>query len=338
MKPGLFIAVTALAVATGCAPAPDPASPGLRQTRMMMGTVVTIEAVGGKTDVLEEALTDAWSEMARLEAMFSRYASTSEVSRINSAIPGRPVAVSPATIQLLSRARRIGELTEGGFDITLGPLLELWGFHSSGAGRIPSREEIKKSLASTGWSTFTVNEDDKTVTVLAEGVELDLSGMAKGFIADRGAETLRRAGIPAGLVNAGGDITCWGEKPGGGPWRIGLEDPRREGELLLVLEATEGGVATSGDYRNFFIHHRRRYSHIVDPRNGRPADTGVIEVSVRAPDCATADGLATGIFVLGRKEGLALLERLPDTEGVIVTLEEGEPFPWRSSGLENGTQ
>ncbi len=303
-----------------------------RETRMLMGTVVSVEATGAGD--VSGAVAAAFSEMARMEKIFNRYDPESELSRLNTLGPGRTVPVSPELLAALSAARRMGQATSGAFDITVGPLLELWGFFPRPGENVPAPEEIAAARERIGWDKIALDPDAGTLTKLAAGVELDLGGIAKGWIADRGLVQLRARGMKSGLINAGGDISCLGEHPGGGAWRIGVEDPRREGKLLLVLEVRDGAIATSGDYRNFFIRSRRRYSHIMDPRTAAPSSSGVIEVSVLAEDCATADGLATGIFVLGAEAGIALLDSLPGVEGLIVTEQEGEIGVHFSRGLE----
>lgn len=303
----------------------------LRETRLLMGTTVTVEA-SGEGDV-SGAVAAAFSEMGRLEKIFSRYDPESELSRLNALGPGRAVPVSPEMSAALSVARRMGRATSGAFDITVGPLLELWGFFPGPGENVPVPEEIAAARARIGWDKIALDPAAGTLTKLAAGVELDLGGIVKGWIADRGLLQLRARGMKSGLINAGGDIACLGERPGGGAWRIGVEDPRREGKLLLTLEVRDGAVATSGDYRNFFIRSRRRYSHIMDPRTAAPSLSGVVEVSVLAENCATADGLATGIFVLGAEAGIALLDSLPGVEGLIVTEREGEIGVHLSRGL-----
>ncbi|HOO77416.1 MAG TPA: FAD:protein FMN transferase [bacterium] len=332
MKTATAAAIASLTLlSAGCG---RESAPLLKETRFLMGTVVSVEAEAHDEAETRRALEAAWAEMSGLEQVFSRWRPESELNRIREAPPGTPTPLSPVMLEVLLKARELGRLTGGAFDPTVGPLLSLWGFFPEGGGTVPGKDAIADARNLTGWDKLRVDPEAGTATLLASGVELDLAGVAKGFIADRGAAALVRAGAVRGLVNAGGDIACFGGSPDGGPWRIGLEDPRHPGAILTVLRCAEGGIATSGDYRNYFIRSRKRYSHIIDPRTGAPADAGVVEASVTAPDCATADGLATGLFVLGPGPGISLLDRLPGVEGIIVTEGEEGLLIWRSSGLE----
>jgi len=161
-------------------------------------------------------------------------------------------------------------------------------------------------------------------------MKLDLGGIAKGFIVDRALSLLEGKDVQAAFLNAGGDIKVLGTKPDGSKWRVGIRDPHKKNEVKAVLLLDKGAVATSGDYERFFEQNGVRYHHIIDPKTGYPA-RGLSSVTVVAPNCLTADALSTAIFVLGLSEGLALLEKLPEVEGVFIT-EEGELF--YSSGLE----
>ena len=295
-----------------------------KETRMLMGTIVSIEMVVGSSGVANGIMDKVWAEAERLERVFSRYLPESEISLINREAFYRPVPVSDEMMNVLSRAADISRLTDGAFDISVGPLMKIWGFFPEREGRIPSEAELAACLARVGWQAIELNQSERTVHFLKPGLEIDLGALAKGYVVDRLTALLIEEGIENALVNAGGDIYCLGEYPGGGNWRIGLEHPRDEDEILTVLELKNRAVATSGDYRNYFIRSRLRYSHIIDPETGRPSQSKVVEVSVMAPDCLTADGLATAMFVMGADKGINLLKKIDDVDGVIVTEEAGE--------------
>jgi len=295
-----------------------------KETRMLMGTMVSVEIVGNSSEAVALITEKVWAEAARLESVFSRYRPDSEISRINREAGKHPVPVSDEMIKVLSRAEDISRITEGAFDISVGPLMEIWGFFPQRKGRVPSDEEVASSMARVGWQAIELDRPAGTIQFAKMGMEIDLGALAKGYVVDRLVELLRKEGIDSAMVNAGGDIYCLGDNPGGRNWRIGIEHPRDEGEILTVLELKNRAVATSGDYRNYFIKSRLRYSHIIDPRTGRPARSKVVEVSVMAPDCMTADALATSMFVIGASNGINLLKEIEDVDGVIVTKEEDD--------------
>ena len=291
---------------------------------MLMGTMVSVEIVTNSSGVTSGRMEKVWAEAERLERVFSRYLPDSEISLINREAGHRPVPISDEMMDVLSRAEDISRITQGAFDVSVGPLMKIWGFFPERKGRVPAEDELADCIARVGWRAIELNRSERTVYFLKPGVEIDLGALAKGYVVDRIVELLVEEGIENGLVNAGGDIYCLGEYPGGRSWRIGLEHPRDEDEILTVLELKNRAVATSGDYRNYFIRSRLRYPHIIDPRTGRPSRSKVVEVSVMAPDCLTADGLATAMFVMGADRGINLLKQIEDVDGVIVTEEEGE--------------
>ncbi|MEA1928459.1 MAG: FAD:protein FMN transferase, partial [Candidatus Auribacterota bacterium] len=295
-----------------------------KETRMFMGTIVSIEVVESSSRAATEIMNKVWDEAERLERVFSRYLPDSEISRINREAGKRPVPVSDEMLEVLIRAEEISRITEGAFDISVGPLMEIWGFFPDRKGEVPSEGELADVMARVGWRSIELDRSDQTVHFMKPGMDIDLAAIAKGFIVDQLVSLLVREGIESALVNAGGDIYCLGEYPGRGLWRIGVEHPREEGEVLTVLELKDRAVATSGDYRNYFIRKKKRYSHIIDPRTGEPSRSEVAGVSIMAQDCVTADGLATAMFVLGADRGISLLRRIEDVEGIIITEENGE--------------
>lgn len=294
-----------------------------KETRMLLGTMVSIE-VDSSPGGAAEIISGVWDEAERLERIFSRYIPESEINRINREAGGKPVPVSEEMLEVLIRAEEVSRITEGAFDISVGPLMEIWGFFPDREGEVPSGGELADTMDRVGWESIKLDRPGKKVHFEKPGMEIDLAAIAKGYIVDRLVARLVEEGVESALVNAGGDIYCLGEYPGRGYWRIGMEHPREEGEVLTVLELKDRAVATSGDYRNYFIREQVRYSHIIDPRTGRPSQSKVTGVSIMAPDCLTADGLATAMFVMGVEKGFSLLRRIDDVDGIIITEENDE--------------
>lgn len=294
----------------------------IKETRLLMGTAVSVEIITGAPETQPEIVEKLWAEAERLEKIFSLYITESEISRINREAGRHPVSVSREMMEVLQRAEEIGRITGGAFDISIGPLMRIWGFFPEREGRIPTSLEIEKIMAQVGWRLIELDRSAETILLLKPGMEIDLGALAKGYVVDKLVKILRQEGIRRALVNAGGDIFCLGDSPGGQDWKIGMEHPRDEGDILKVFKVKNRAIATSGDYRNYFIRSNLRYSHIIDPHTGFPSNSKVVEVSVMAPDCMTADALATAMFVMGAEKGIELLNTLEEVEGIIVTEEE----------------
>ena len=251
-----------------------------------------------------------------LENRFSTYRENSEISRFN-AHPGQDwFSVSPAFLDVLRHGIAISELSGGAFDMTVSPLVELWGFGAGGhSGRVPPREAIDRLLPATGYTLLELRETPPAVRRTHPGVQLDFSAIAKGYAVDEIWRLLAEEGLSAYTVEIGGEVRTRGRRADGRDWSIGIVNPVGAG----VAEATrlrDAAIATSGDYRNFFEYEGRRYSHTIDPRTGWPVSHDLTAVSVVNSTAATADALATALLVLGSAAGLELAER----EGIAARL------------------
>ncbi|SHJ51684.1 thiamine biosynthesis lipoprotein [Malonomonas rubra DSM 5091] len=300
-----------------------PGEQQLSRTALVMGTLVEIKAFGDDEEQLDSAISKAFAEMTRLEALLSSHQPKSEISRLSNSAD--EFVASPETIELISLGRKIAERSNGAFDMTLGALKKLWAIESENP-QVPSEEQIAVALQGVGPEALQL--DGNRVRKKLPGLQVDLGGIAKGYAVDRALALLRAAGITSASVNAGGDIALLGDHDGR-PWRIGIQHPRKSGELLAALELSDRAVVSSGDYERFFEQDGIRYHHIFDPRSGQPARL-CQSVTVVAADAASADALATAAFVLGPEEGLQLLEQLPDVEGLIIANNGKE---WQTSGL-----
>lgn len=288
-------------------------------TEFLMDTVVKSVVFTRETRQGQRALEAAYREMFRLESLLDRHLPTSEVSQVNLAAGREPVPVSAETLSVISRGLDFGVLTGGAFDITVAPLLRLWGF-GDGEGRLPPQERLEAAVELVDFRQVVADGVAGSVYLRQSGAEMDLGGIAKGFIVDRATEVLLQAGVTSASVDAGGDIRVIGSKPDGSAWRIGVRHPRERRKILAVLELRDSAVVTSGDYERYFMVAGTRYHHLLDPRTGRPA-RGLTSVTVVAPDAVTADALSTAVFVLGRDRGLALIESWPGVEAILVTEE-----------------
>jgi len=226
---------------------------------------------------------------------------------------------------LLEESVLLSELTKGSFDITIYPLWKIWKFEGESV-EMPDEEEIEKELQLVNYKNIII--ENGKIKFIKRGIGIDLGGIAKGYAVDAAIKVLKDKNINSAIVNAGGDMYVLGRKQGK-PWRIGIRHPRREGEILGTIKVEDKAIVTSGDYERFFFSGGKKYHHIINPKTGYPADE-CQSVTIVAKEATFADGLATGIFVLGPEEGMALIESLEGVEGVIVN-KEGEVSV--SSGL-----
>ena len=225
----------------------------------------------------------------------------SELSRLNARAAGEPVVVSPDLFRVIAKAREIADRTEGSFDITIRPLADLWGFIWK-EYRLPADEELKAVLPRVNFRLVQLDAEKCTVHFLGPGVSLDLGGIAKGYAVDCAMEKLLSIGVTNAMVKAGGDLRVIGVPPGKTHWIVQLEDPRKEGRRTKV-PLRDAALSTSGDYENYFEIDGVRYSHILNPRNGRPVE-GIAACTVIAPTCMESDAMATACFVYGVEKSL----------------------------------
>jgi thiamine biosynthesis lipoprotein len=279
-----------------------------------MGTVVEITLVAEEQDTAQKAALQAFQEIRRIEYLMSPWIESSDINRINRSAGDDGVKVSPETMEVLKMAQEVSKLSEGGFDITVGPLVQLWRKAREG-GKPPEMEEVKETLNLVNFRNLKTHYGGK-VSLKKKGMTIDLGGIAKGYAVDRAFELLKGLGYRSFLVNAGGDLRVEGSKPEG-PWSIGIQHPRDPEKMMARISISNTAVATSGDYETFFIHQGKRYHHILNPRNGFPAE-GCQSVTVLHNEGATADALATAIFVLGPEKGYALCQRLEGVDCLIV--------------------
>jgi FAD:protein FMN transferase len=258
-------------------------------------------------------------EFDRLDASMSVWRPDSEVLRINAAAGVRAVAVGADVRGALRVARQVSEWTEGRFDVTFGPLAEVWKFDRQNEDRtVPSAEAIRERLPLVDYRQIEIDDSAGTVFLRRTGMRVHLGGIGKGYAVERAVGILRRAGFADFMIQAGGDLYAAG-RTDGRPWRLGINDPRgADGKIFATVDVTDATFSTSGDYARSFMKDGVRYHHIIDPSTGQPA-RGCRSVTIVADSPALADGLSTGVFLLGPAAGMALIERLPRVEGVIVS-------------------
>lgn len=309
---GIFFLVFILA---GCGQGPL-----VRETRALMDTFCEISCYGGNKDAAVSAIDSAFKEMERIEKVFSRFNENSEVSKINAMAGLEKIIVTKEVFSLTERSVYYSGISDGAFDITVAPLMEIWGFvrrHKS----IPDRGAIQNALESVGYKNIELDPKGLSIKFLNKKTKIDFGGIAKGYAVDRAKDTLAAHGIKNGLINLGGNIFALGSAPAEKKWKIGVEDPRNKGKLLHSFELTDMAISTSGNYERFFEIGVKRYSHIINPVTGEPCQ-GIISVTVMADSAEEADALSTAIFVMGEEKGLNLAKSIKGIK-VLMLKEDG---------------
>jgi len=293
-----------------------------------MDTFCTITVVSPSKEKAREAIDAGFAEIKKLDILLNYFSPDSEITAINKAAGEKPVKVSRETLEIIKKSIDISIATRGAFDITIAPVVKLWNFSDNNRNpSIPPSDAIEKAIKSVNYRKININNKTSEV-YLEEGMELDLGGIAKGYAADRAVNAIKAKGIKAALVAVAGDIRGYGLSTSGEAWKVGIQNPRPESEserpwedIFASIGLMNMAISTSGDYQRFFIKDGKRFHHILDPETGFPANSGLISVSVIAPEGYISDSLSTAVFVLGVDKGLKLLETM-HLEGVLVDIHK----------------
>ena len=260
----------------------------------------------------EEDFTAAFNEIRRIEKLMDVHNPESEISRINRLGSKETIKISKELFEVLKEALKYSRLTSGAFDVSICPLSHLWG-EKGKLKEVPEVEEIEKILPLVNYRNIILDERNQTVEFEREGMAIDLGGVTKGYALDCAIIVLEKRGVKEALINAGGDIKVIGKKD----WKIGLQHPRKENEVLAVIKLKNRAIATSGDYQRYFIKEGKRYHHIVNPKTGYPA-IECMSVTIIGSSAIQTDILATGVFILGSEKGMELIRLVEDVEGIII--------------------
>ncbi len=299
--------------------------------RVVMGTFSRVVVIAKSQRTAKRCIDAAFDVQNRIELLMSDYRDDSELSKVNRLAAQGPVAVSEMTFEILQKAVHFSKLSDGAFDVTVGPLVDLW--HKAGEADVPPTEEaLAEARRKVGYEKLILDEKNRTVRFAVEGMRVDLGGIGKGYAADKAVEAIKERGALGGMVAVAGDIRCFGRPPRGQEqWRIGVQDPNvarddlGPSKPLLILALKSEGVSTSGDYRRFVRVRGRKQSHIMDPGTGKGANR-LVSDTIIAPDATTSDALSTAVNVLGLEKGLALVERIAGTEAILIPAgKEAQP-------------
>lgn len=289
----------------------------LTSTEYAMGTYVQQTVYGANK---EDAAKGAANAVQSLENLISWRVETSDVARLNDAAGTDWIAIEPETADLLARALDVAERSNGAFDPTILPVSSLWDFGGENQ-HLPSQAEIEEYRGFVGYHNLRVDLDAAQASLKIHGAALDLGGIGKGAACDAAVQAYEEAGAQAGIIAVGGSIGVYGDKPDGSLWRLAVRDPNssddQAGEMGL-LDLASGYVSTSGSYEKTFTENGKTYHHLLDPRTGYPAESGLVSVTVTSNSGALSDALATAVFVLGEEKGMALLEEY-GAGGILIT-------------------
>lgn len=326
----LLLSSVALILVSACQPAPSE----VHLTGPTMGTTYNIKYWSESELVPAEIQTKVDAELVYINKLMSTYDPTSELSLLNQTKGTEPFPLSAATLKVMKEAVNIAGLSNGYLDITVGPLVNLWGFGPKAKPEvIPSDAEIAETKKLVGFDKLVLTET--SVARLHPDMYIDLSTVAKGYGVDRVAEIMESFGISDYLVEIGGEMRVAGNKSNGQQWRIAIEKPvTTERAVQEVISVGNNAIATSGDYRNYYEENGLRYSHLIDPKTGKPIQHNLVSVTVVHPSCLSADGFATAIAVMGKEAGLnmALQNGLAV---LLITRENGEFKEYTTPGFDS---
>lgn len=273
-----------------------------------MDTYMTLRTYGGNDEILKLAE----NEIHRIEDLLKRSNESGEIYKINNA---EKTTVSDDTANLLKTTLQICEKTDGAFDITIAPIMDLWGFYTKDF-YVPNDNELSEKLKNVNYKDISIDGNTVKNPTLKQ---VDLGGIAKGFTSDRLMELFKENGISSALVSLGGNVQAMGVKPDGKPWTVAIQDPFDESKYAGTLKIQNMAVITSGGYQRYFTENNQTYHHIIDPSTGKPANNGLASVSIVCKDGTMADGLSTSLFVMGLDDAIKFWRENSSFDAVFIT-------------------
>lgn len=302
-----------------------------KRTLKLMGSRFEITVVAKDSAKAGSYIDLAVNEITRIDKLISSWDANSQTSEINRNAGIQPVKVDKELYELVERAIGISKLTDGAFDMSYAAMDNVWKFDGS-ITTMPAEAEIKSLLEKVGYQNIILDKEKQTVFLKLKGMKIGFGAIGKGYAADKAKQLLIAKGVVAGIINASGDMNTWGKRPNGEDWTVAITNPFNKKNACALLPISDGAVVTSGNYEKYIILEGKRYSHIIDPRTGRPA-RGIVSATVFAPKAELADALATSIFVMGVDVGLDRINQLPKVECVIID-EQGNIHSSKNIKLE----
>lgn len=287
-----------------------------KRTVKLMGSRFDITISAKSATDAEAYIDSAIIEIERIENVISEWREETLVSEINRNAGIKPVKVTPELYGLTERALQFSKMTDGAFDISFASMDKIWKYDGSMTS-VPSEEAVKKSVQKVGYKNIILDKKNSTIFLKLPGMKIGFGSIGKGYAADKTKELMISKGVPAGIINASGDMNTWGKQPDGKEWTIGITNPMNQNKVFATFPLSGNAVVTSGDYEKFVILEGKKYSHIIDPRTGYPA-RGISSVTVFASSAELANGFSTSIMVMGKEAGLNLINQIPGMSCVIV--------------------
>jgi len=295
----------------------------------MLDTIIKIEAFGPNAS---SSIDEVFARIGDIESKMTVNADSSEIIEVNKRAGKESYKVSPDTFYVVKKGLEYSRLSQGKFDITIGPSVKLWGIGTDKA-RIPRPDEIEKALELVDYTQVLLDEKSNSIFLKKEGMALDLGAIAKGYAADEAARILRENGVKSGLIDLGGNIYALGKKPDGKLWKIGVQNPfEPRGSSFATLEVADKTLVTSGIYERYFEENGKRYHHILDTATGFPVENGLASVTIISESSIDADAMSTMVFSMGLDLGTKFIERQKGIEAIFVTTDRKV---YATSGVKN---
>lgn len=297
----------------------------VERTFPVMGTIAQYKLYGDKK-LVEQAADKVRDSFLEVEKLCNIFDEQSEISRLNRTAADRPFKCTPLLWTVLMEAERAYKLSDGAFDITARPLMQLWGFYRKRGDSLPTVTEIAKALKNIGMNKVIFDKSARTVKFTQPGISFDLGGVAKGFAVDQAVSAVKKLGITSGIINLAGNMYCFPQPfPKRKAYRIGIKNPLHKESLCGYVDLLDGSLSTSGDYERYVTIKGKRYAHIMDVRTGRPI-TKIFSVTVITPSACVADYLSTSIFINGKDFAEQICKKLPGTQVLIIQEDDnGKP-------------
>lgn len=319
IKAIIFFVCLSLLLITGCRKDEIPDYKKVEKTDYLMGTVTTIKVYTDDVQKGEMAINKAFDRIKEIEMLMSANIENSDVSRINNEAGGEWVKVHEDTFKVVQKGIYYGNVSRGLFDITVGPLVKMWGIGTDHP-RLPEPEELEQVVELIDYRDVELEEENFQVRLKEHGMMIDLGGIAKGYAADEVKRIMVSEGIKHAVINLGGNVTTVGNKYNGESWKIGIQDPcAPTGSSMGAVSVRNKTIVTSGDYERYFERNGNRYHHILNPRTGYPANNNLKSVTIITECSFDADALSTTIFLMGPEKGMELIENLGEVEAIVIT-------------------
>lgn len=311
----LLVVFLITTMAVGCANQKLPSKPASK-TELVIGTVCTI-TLYDKTDT--SIIDKAFTRLRELENILSINKANTELDKVNEMAGVEPVEVSDDTFNVVKKGLEYSKLSGGSLDITIGPLVKLWGIGTDNA-RLPSQEEIDEKKALIDYNKIEIDESKESIFLKDPNMIIDLGAIAKGYAADEVVKILKEAGVSSAIIDLGGNIYVVGDKLDGTPWKVGIQNPEKsDSNTIGFVSVSNRSIVTSGVYERYFEHEGKNYHHILNPKTGYPYDNNILGVSILSNTSIDGDSLSTTLFAIGVDEGLKLINSLDGVDAIFIT-------------------